>query len=202
MKKVKTEKDFDPFESEEEVSTNKIKIEEQKKKRKNNKKNKINIMPHDSIEVALLVVLIVMIIITATLGYKVYERKNSHVNVIKSSIVVPLLGKDTNNQISIDISNMKKDETKKYSFKVSNSKDNNINTEEVLYALQLELEDDAAIDIELYKNNGEKNILPENKLVIDNKLVANEEQTDTYLVKIKANKKTKDRDLITVNIIS
>ncbi len=202
MKKVKTEKDFDPFESEEEVSTNKIKIDEQKKKRKNNKKNKINIMPRDPMEVILLVVLIIMIIVTATLGYKVYERKKSHVNVIKSSIVVPLLGKDTNNQISIDISNMKKGDTKKYSFKVSNSKDNNINSEEVLYALQLELEDNSSVDIELYKNNEDKNILPENKIVIDNKLAANEEQTDTYLVKIKANKRTKDKDLITVNIIS
>ncbi len=164
------------------------------------KKKKINLKPNDTLELILALVFICMLIITIFLGYKAVNLNKENKNKVKSSIVIPVLGKDTNSEISVDVANMSPGEEKYYSFKVSNSKDNNINQEEVLYAIQLTAPEE--ISMELYKNNGEENVLPENNILIENKLIADVEQEDIFTIKIKANKKTNDRELITVKVIS
>lgn len=203
MKKdVELEKEFDPFEDYSNKKSKKLTIEEEKKpsKKPNRKKKKINLIPQDNLDLILCLVFVILLVITIVLGFKVNTAKKNHREYVKSSIVIPVLGPDTNNQISVDVSNMKKGETKDYSFKISNNKDNNVNTEDVLYALQLEKAD--SIAVEVYKNESEENILQANNLIIDNKLIGNEEQTDVYVLKIKANKKTGKQELITIRVIS
>lgn len=190
------DKEFDPFIDDEKKKTKDLSIKEED----NKKSNIFKFTKFDSIDLLLLVILIALLILVIILGFKLKETKENYKEYVRASIVVPVLSKDTNNNISVDVSNMQKDATKSYVFKVANNKDNNINPEEVVYALQLTNTDN--VEVEVYKNDGKENILPGSKIILDNKLIANEEQVDVYTLKIKANNKTSDKELITINIVS
>lgn len=200
MKKVEPEKEFDPFEDDEQRKTEKLEIEDEKKKAEKKTSKKILFKKPDKTEMVLAIVFVILLIITICLGLEVQAIKKQNINKVKSSIVISVLGKDTNNEISVDVSKMKKGDTKDYAFNISNFKDESINKEEVPYAIQIVSED--GFDIELYKNDSNENILPENRILIENKLIGNEKQKDKYTLKIKANKKTKDKELIAIRVIS
>lgn len=199
------DKEFDPFIEEGKKTIKKISIEDSNEKNSNNKisKNKVKrfkFTKFDSFDLLLSVVFLGLLILTIFLGYKVKDTKKNYNEYIRASIVVPVLSKDTNNNISVDIENMKKGDSKSYTFKVANNKDNNINPEEVVYALQLINTEN--VNVEVYKNDSKENILPESNIILDNKLVADKEQIDTYTLKITAINNTKDKELITIKIVS
>lgn len=209
------DKDFDPFidyskkknkdisleDDDEEIEEKpKKKVTKSKKKTKVKKERRFKFTGLDSIDVLLLVIFIALLVLTIFLGFKVHQAKKNYKEYVRASIVVPVLAKDTNNNISVDIANMKKSEEKEYTFKVANNKDKNINPEEVVYALQLVNTD--SVSVEVYKNDGKENILPGSNIILDNKLKKDEEQVDVFTLKIKAIKKTSDKELITIKIIS
>lgn len=210
-KNIRAEKDFDPFIDKKKKKTKKLELEDEKevkvkekvvkvkekKPKKARKKIKINM---DKTDIILVIVLILLVILNIFLTVKAIKQSKLEKEQVHTMITIPVLGEQTNNEISVDIANMKKGDTRDYSFKVSNNKDKSINDEEVIYGLQLVYED--GIEVEVYKNNGKDNILPENNIILDNKLKAKEEQEDIYTLKIKANKKTENKKLLTIKVIS
>ena len=210
-KNIRAEKDFDPFIDKKKRKTKKLELEDEKevkvkekvvkvkekKPKKARKKIKINM---DKTDIIIVIVLILLVILNIFLTVKVIKQSKLENKQVHTMITIPVLGEQTNNEISVDIANMKKGDTKDYSFKVANNKDKSINDEEVIYGLQLVYED--GIEVEVYKNNGKDNILPENNIILDNKLKAKEEQEDIYTLKIKANKKTENKKLLTIKVIS
>lgn len=210
-KNIRAEKDFDPFIDKKKKKTKKLELEDEKevkvkekvvkvkekKPKKARKKIKINM---DKTDIILVIVLILLVILNIFLTVKVIKQSKLEKEQVHTMITIPVLGEQTNNEISVDIANMKKGDTRDYSFKVANNKDKSINDEEVIYGLQLVYED--GIEVEVYKNNGKDNILPENNIILDNKLKAKEEQEDIYTLKIKANKKTENKKLLTIKVIS
>ncbi len=169
------------------------------KKIQNRKKTKKNKIVKDRTTLVLFVIFILLCILNVFLTYKVIKVKNENNNVKRSAITVPVLGPNATYSISIDVSKMQKDSTKSYTFKVSNIKDNSINTEEVPYTIELVGTDN--FDIEVLKNGG-ANLFSSADPVIQGTLKKNEEQKDTYVVKIKSNKQTKADQLITIKINS
>ena len=111
------DKEFDPFidkSKKKKTKTKKIKISNNSNKSKKVKiKKKI-----DKLDIILIIVFLLMFSLTAFLGYRVYSIKKGNGTSIKSDIVIPVLGPNTNNQISIDIANMKKNDEREYSFKI------------------------------------------------------------------------------------
>lgn len=211
-KNIRAEKDFDPFidkkkkkikdlelEDEKEVKVKEKKVVKVKTKKPKKARKKIN-LNLDRTDIILVIVLVLLAILNIFLTVKVIKQSKLEKEQVHTMITIPVLGEQTNNEISVDIANMKKGETKDYSFKVANNKDNNINEEEVIYGLQLVYED--GIEVEVYKNDNKDNILPNNNIILDNKLKAKEEQEDIYTLKIKANKKTEDKKLLTIKVIS
>ena len=211
-KNIRAEKDFDPFidkkkkkikdlelEDEKEVKVKEKKVVKVKTKKPKKARKKIN-LNLDRTDIILVIVLVLLAILNIFLTVKVIKQSKLEKEQVHTMITIPVLGEQTNNEISVDIANMKKGETKDYSFKVANNKDNNINQAEVIYGLQLVYED--GIEVEVYKNDNNDNILPKNNIILDNKLKAKEEQEDIYTLKIKANKKTEDKKLLTIKVIS
>ena len=210
-KNIRAEKDFDPFIDKKKKKTKKLELEDEKEvkvkekvvkvkekePKKARKKIKINM---DKTDIILVIVLILLVILNIFLTVKAIKQSKLEKEQVHTMITIPVLGEQTNNEISVDIANMKKGDTRDYSFKVANNKDKSINDEEVIYGLQLVYED--GIEVEVYKNNGKDNILPENNIILDNKLKAKEEQEDIYTLKIKANKKTENKKLLTIKVIS
>lgn len=211
------EKEFDPYEITGKGDKNaykarkvKVSTETEKKIEQNIKSSKTTRSkikkqrsdsgePKDTLGLVLSIIFIILLIFTLILGVKVIKARKNYKEHLKANIVVPVLGTGVNNEISVDISNMKKDETREYVFKVTNTKNKNINKEEVSYNLVFgNLEN---IDVQVYKNNEKENLLTSDKIE-GLSLKKDETQTDTYKVEIKAKKKIKDKELLKIAIAS
>lgn len=174
-------------------------IDNKRKRKKTSSNKRINV--NDKMELVLLIVFIALLILTIFLGIKAVSAKNEQKEHIIADIVIPVLGTDANNEISVDLSNMKKGAIKEYTFKISNSKNGKVNLEEVNYLLEFVENDN--VDVEIFKNeNTEAIVLDSDSKLKDNKLSAIEKQEDVYTLKIKALKKIKDKELLTIKIVS
>lgn len=204
MKIVEEENEFDPYEiTGKYKASRKIKIKEDNKKEIKKVENKKIIKkekgPRDTLELILCLVFIILLLVTVVLGIKVVKARKTYKEHVKANIVVPVLGTGVNNEISVDLSKMNKNDERTYSFKVSNTKEEDTNKEEVQYNLFFIT--DANVVYEVYKND-EKVDLQEDKSLVDNTLAKDEEQVDTYTLKIKANKKISENKLLTIKIAS
>lgn len=157
--------------------------------------------PRDRTEWILLIVFIALLILTIFLMIKAISTGREVKKENTAEIIMPVIEANSNNELSVDISNMKKQEEKEYVFKVSNYKGSEINKEELTYTL--EITKDSDVSLEIYKNDEDKNVLDYKELkVTDNKLLKDEEQVDTYKLKIKTTKKTGKDEFIRIKIVS
>lgn len=165
------------------------------KKRINNKKS--------NSEKVLLIVFCLLLILVIILSVVAINKKNTTKTTIKSNIIIPIIEKNSQNELSIDISNMKKKEEKEYIFKITNTQDKNINNEKIEYSIQFTKP--SYVTLELYKNNSDKNLLSDqdNLILSNNQLAKNKEQNDIYRLIIKNDKNTTDSaKLVTIQIES
>ncbi len=189
------EKEFDPIDPKD--------IKKSKTKKSTNSKNNkfMNLIPKDTTELLLVTVFLALLVFTIILGFKAYNLGQTKKDEVQANIVVPVLSTSTNNELSIDVANMKAKEEKEYIFKISNERNGNINKEEIIYSVQFVKDDNIALEV--FKNSSDKNLLTNSELKInDNKLSALEKQEDTFTVKIKTIAKTKDKQLVTIKVTS
>ncbi len=184
--KMSEKKEFDP-------------VEKIDKKKKNNKKNQISIK--DSTDVLLLIVFIGLLILTIFLSVKVFSLHNEMKEHVRANIVIPVLEKATNNDVSIDLKNLKKGKTKEYIFKISNYRGDIINQDVLDYIV--EVIPNKHVEVEIYKNNSKDAItLDDESQIKNNSLKEDEKQEDIFTVKIKALKDIKPKELLTIKITS
>lgn len=164
------------------------------------KKKKYKWYPQDQTDLLLVVIFIAFLSLTVFLGFKAKVAKDDLKEHVRANIVIPVLGKGTSSDLSVDVANMKKGQEKEYIFKVSNSKDDNVNPEEVLYNVYFGY--DRSISLEVTKNEGTENILAKDKTIKNNTLQKDEKQEDIYRVKIKAKKNTKNKQLVNISVKS
>ena len=144
------------------------KVEEKVEVPAEKKQTKYSFIPKDSTDLLLVITFIALLVLTVFLGFKVKAAKENLKEHVRANIVVPVLGSGTKNAISVDVANMKKGQEKEYIFKISNTKDENVNPEEVIYHLLFKY--DKNISLEVTKNEEKDNILGEDNTIRDNKL--------------------------------
>ena len=98
------------------------------KKTKKTKKFKFSKL--DKQDKALLTTMAGLVVLVAVLAVVALNLKNNEQNE-KANIVIPVLEENTQNEISVDMSEMKKGDTKEYIFKVTNYKVRDINEEKI-----------------------------------------------------------------------
>lgn len=188
------EKEFDPIDPKD------IKTKPTKKEKQQSKKE-IKLIPKDTTELLLVTIFLALLVFTIILGFKAYNLGKERKKEVQANIVVPVLSKSTNNELSIDVGNMAAKEEKEYIFKISNERNGKINQEEIIYSIQFNKDDNIALEV--FKNSNDKNLLTNSELKIkDNKLKSQEKQEDTYTVKIKTIAKTKSKQLVTIKVAS
>ena len=188
------EKEFDPIDPKD------IKTKPTKKEKQQSKKE-IKLIPKDTTELLLVTIFLALLVFTIILGFKAYNLGKEKKKEVQANIVVPVLSKSTNNELSIDVGNMAAKEEKEYIFKISNERNGKINQEEIIYSIQFNKDDNIALEV--FKNSSDKNLLTNSELKIkDNKLKSQEKQEDTYTVKIKTIAKTKSKQLVTIKVAS
>lgn len=166
------------------------------KKETNNKKK----TPRSKQDNALLGTFITLIVLVIVLAAVALNMKNISTND-KANIVIPVLEANSESEISVDISDMTKGDTKEYIFKVSNYKNKSVIEEDITYDIGITPSENASI--KLYKNSSEKNLIDENDLLIeDNKLPKNNKTEDEYHLIIEAISNPETKDVITIKINS
>lgn len=162
-----------------------------------NKKPRLKKM--DKQDKTLLGTFIVLTIVVIVLASIAISQKNSQKNK-KVNITIPVLEEQTQNEISVDLSGMKPGENKKYIFKVSNYKQEEINKHKINYEIAITKAE--CVEIELYKGNTKENLLKDKMIVENNILPKNKKTEDEYLLIIIPKTKPAKNDKITLKITS
>ena len=167
-----------------------------KKKKKDSVLKKI--IPKTTSEKILTLVFILLLVTVITLLCIAISKKNEYKQKQSADIVIPIVEKETNNTLNVDISELSENSLKDYSFHITNYKENNINKEEVSYSIFLSTNDND-VTLKLYKNGTEDNLLKDltEYEVKDLKLEKNTKQDD-----VKANKTIEKKQSIKIQIVS
>lgn len=167
-----------------------------------NKGKKIHLIPTDTTELLLVIVFITLLIFTIFVAIKVVEVNGKIKTDSKASIVMPLIEKEVNYDLGVDISNMKANDTKDYVFKISNYRNDFIVDHLVNYKLIFAMP--SSVEVEVYKNDEKiKSIKGQKEAVVENNnLASKDKQEDIFKLKIKATKKISDNKLLTISIQS
>lgn len=171
------------------------------KKKNNNALRKI--IPKTTSETILTLVFVLLLISVITLLCVAVSKKNEFKQKQSADIVIPIIEKETNNTLNVDISELKGNSLKDYSFHITNYKGNNINKEKMSYSILLSTNDND-VTLKLYKNGTEDNLLKNQSSyeLKDLKLINNKKQDDVYTLIIKANKNIEKKQSVSIQIIS
>lgn len=171
------------------------------KKKNNNDLRKI--IPKTTSEIILTLVFVLLLISVITLLCVAVSKKNEFKQKQSADIVIPIIEKETNNTLNVDISELKENSLKDYSFHITNYKGNNINKEKMSYSILLSTNDND-VTLKLYKNGTEDNLLKNQSSyeLKDLKLINNKKQDDVYTLIIKANKNIEKKQSVSIQIIS
>lgn len=167
------------------------------------KKNKNALIPKTTSEIILTLVFVLLLISVITLLCVAVSKKNEFKQKQSADIVIPIIEKETNNTLNVDISELKGNSLKDYSFHITNYKGNNINKEKMSYSILLSTNDND-VTLKLYKNGTEDNLLKNQSSyeLKDLKLINNKKQDDVYTLIIKANKNIEKKQNVSIQIIS
>ena len=171
--------------------------------KKKNKNALRKIIPKTTSEIILTLVFILLLISVITLLCVAVSKKNEFKQKQSADIVIPIIEKETNNTLNVDISELKGNSLKDYSFHITNYKGNNINKEKMSYSILLSTNDND-VTLKLYKNGTEDNLLKNQSSyeLKDLKLINNKKQDDVYTLIIKANKNIEKKQSVSIQIIS
>ena len=171
--------------------------------KKKNKNALRKIIPKTTSEIILTLVFVLLLISVITLLCVAVSKKNEFKQKQSADIVIPIIEKETNNTLNVDISELKENSLKDYSFHITNYKGNNINKEKMSYSILLSTNDND-VTLKLYKNGTEDNLLKNQSSyeLKDLKLINNKKQDDVYTLIIKANKNIEKKQSVSIQIIS
>lgn len=171
--------------------------------KKKNKNAIRKIIPKTTSEIILTLAFVLLLISVITLLCVAVSKKNEFKQKQSADIVIPIIEKETNNTLNVDISELKGNSLKDYSFHITNYKGNNINKEKMSYSILLSTNDND-VTLKLYKNGTEDNLLKNQSSyeLKDLKLINNKKQDDVYTLIIKANKNIEKKQSVSIQIIS
>lgn len=157
------------------------------KKKKTKKKDKQTII------LTIIFILLSLLVIALVIDFIIV--KNRVDSEKKININIPLLEKKAEASVSINISNMKKDETLDYVFRVRNYQEK-INKKSISYNIVLSSESN--VDYKLVENNKELKLVDGE--IKNLKLKANKKEDKIYTITIKANENIKENSSVLLNV--
>lgn len=167
------------------------------KKSKNKKSNKKQYTKQEKLLLATFVGLIILVIILGVVAINMDNLTKNNT----SNIIIPILEANSENEISVEIDDMTKGDTKEYIFSVSNYKDNKMLKQNVTYSVDVIPTEN--VSIKLFKNGSTDNLLTKDDLLIENNNLKKSTKTeDIYKVVIKAESNPSKEEKITIKINS
>ena len=118
-------------------------------KQNKKRKKKIDIKQMDKLDLLMIGVIILLGIYIIFLGFKLGFEVTHKDDTPKAHIVIPIIEKNSSSTITLTMSEFK--ENSEYIFKVNNYRNNDINSEDINYTINIRNENEA--DISIYKND-------------------------------------------------
>ena len=159
-----------------------------KSTKKNIKKN------DDKVNNILLIIFILLTIVVISLIIKLVSIKLD--NKIYPNTTIPIVEKDSSNNIGIQIGKMNGKE--EYILDISNYRDSNI-LKNISYKMEITNKDNA--DISIYKNDKKIDITNNNLIVIEEKL-GSKKDYDRYKIILNSKNNINNKSLLDINIYS
>lgn len=149
------------------------------------------------IEYIMLAILIILTVVVIFLGVKIYNQQKIS-SKENTDLVIPILDDNANYDLSIDLNEVPKDE--EYTFKISNYRNDIINTKKINYKLKVTNKN--KVKIEIYKNDSKKNLAldSEEYFIEDNELYSKKKKEETFRIVLKDTKKLTKDDIINLKI--
>lgn len=164
------------------------------------KKKKVKNIEFDNQDKTLLGTFVILIVLVAVLGTVVLNL-DKIAKDDKEVLTIPILEKQTDSEIGIEVADMEEGSSKEYIFAVASFKDKVKVETNLLY--DIDITPTESTEIKVYKNDSSDNLITEDDLLIENnEFKANKKTTDTYKVVIKAISKPKEKEKITIKINS
>ena len=170
---------------------------EKNKKSINKTKEKKRIKEIITSTTTLWIAFILLGIIVIVLTVLAYQKNEEVKNRIIANLYIPLIEKNGNYEMKIDANALK--QTGIYILKISNYRKNKINKESSKY--QIIIENHANYNIEVTKDNDEKNLMEsQDKTIIQGKIGNKEKEEIYFYIKPKDNNNKKQEDFINVTV--
>lgn len=149
------------------------------------------------IEYIMLAIFIILTVVVIFLGVKIYNQQKIS-SKENTDLVIPILDDNANYDLSIDLNEVPKDE--EYTFKISNYRNDIINTKKINYKLKVTNKN--KVKIEIYKNDSKKNLAldSEEYFIEDNELYSKKKKEETFRIVLKDTKKLTKDDIINLKI--
>lgn len=168
-------------------------------KTKNSKKKKLTIKEVINSTKFLTIVFILLLILVIVLSVMCYKKNEESKKNGFANISIPITELDSSYEFSISAPTLAS--TDEYIFKVTNTKDDKINSEEIPYKVTIENETDCVITIQVNDNN--KDLMQSQKsTILTDKLAKDSEDVVYYHVKVKSYGDLGNKDLINIRINS
>lgn len=141
-----------------------------KKEEEHKKKNKWS-------DYLLLWVFLFLLLLVVFLFGMVLKKSKEMKNKVEADLVIPVFKKDTKSGFTLNVSNLK--DKKDYILKVTNTKNNKINSKEFTY--NISFENKTGAEIEITKNDGVENLITnQEKTVIENQKLTKDVEHSVY----------------------
>lgn len=152
-------------------------------------------------DMVLLGTFIALIILVSALGlYAMNIEKIAKANST-ADITVPVLEEQSESEISVEISDMQKGDTREYTLVVANYKDDKVLDKVLSYNIDITPSETA--NVKVYKNESSTNLLTNDDLSIENnKFKAGKKTEDTYKIIIEVTAAPQAHEKITIKISS
>ena len=172
-------------------------MEKRKKSRKKkNKKERLKGF-FSSIEF-LEIIFVILLILVIVLSFFVYRKKQIEKKDVKANMIIPIKDFDAEYSFGIELKALA---GKKYIFKVTNYRKDEVNAEDVYYKIAIDNGTKSTVSIS--SGEAKQIIKPETSVESDDfKLSKNKEMTDCYYVEIEEKKSIKESDRIMITITS
>ena len=149
-------------------------------------------------DILLLLIFGLLLALIVIMSLTIMKKKDDSSNEY-SDLVIPILRKNSTNELSVDLSKI---EDKEYLIKITNYRNDTINQEEISY--NVEIENKSEVSIEIYKNEYKKDLASDNAnfTIENNTLGTKKKQEDIYKIIVTDEKKLTSKNSLKINITS
>ncbi len=144
------------------------------------------------------IVFCLLIVLVIVLSVVVVKKKQEFNDKVNANIAIPIINKETEAAFSINLKSLS--EKGQYIFRISNSRANDINTEDLNYTIYVQNNTDSKISLTKYGSDKDLITNQQETIINGGKVAKNEKVSEYYVVKITDAGSLGKKDMVNVKV--